>query len=1300
MPQPINPTYIIGLGGTGRLAVQLIKKMMYTYYLKPGTIFPLVKFLAVDTEFLTDPSKSADKKAEPGDFRYEEEMAALSSIVSETERFALRVMPSQTEKAIQYPQELNIEDFIDVDGLKEQLGTIQDGAGGVGVVSKIALVRQYSDFKTKLEQDIADLFDRTRIQQNLGAYDYSGRYSLNDAAGIRLNTMIICSLGGGTGKGLFIPIAATIRQILRQGYGSDMSDQATLQLFNFLPSCFETEGRKVIEGTLNYIRTNQYAAFKELDYVLTPGVGYEPENFLREAFKIPPASKTTIKNLYNGVFNLSPKQGIRGTVGKYRILNSILANYIAMTTFGGQQNAIATDLSSNLHTVISNNPYQESRTGLARNRCYGMVGYYSLKYPVEKMFRWAQLFYTKRLLLDMVDGNLLQPQAGAEKTQHPQELAEMDAEKMLREAGAIFPPVSPIHLGKINCQTVNDPWAEKMHETVVNTLRTVRSNFDNTKRRELRFAPEDDPITRNLFTNVLLDLEARCGRFVKDFGMNYCREYLRWFISEIHESFDAEEWQRILPDRETVKTGGKKGSFLGLLLSSLTAKIEAVKKEIVVWEDRTKCPHYDTIEGKVAVYKALVEKERGVVKRFWETITFSGTIPELDAATESEINKTLRTFNALLEHYQKLLSKAVVVEFLEKIAEKVGGIVSTLSKNIALIGGNMEGKDSGTSLGGDLASEMRQIEIETEETPCILVHGANKAQLESFATRDILSKIDIYQVASQSLNAKGDVVERLLSEAMDKETLRKRVERETNKIHEYKGRFSITDYLMNLVGDQTPRSMALMNEHFDQLFASAEYLGMLDSSVVRGGSPSYSEELFLDLPEPGKIMPFVESGYFKEATITAPVDSGMEALARRNREEIILSKTKVGIALFLFSELYQCGDKYLQALVEGRLGATEVGRDQFLARYHTSKQYFDIPEPFGAAIRVADSEKNAFLNLLFHTGTIRLGDSRSDSEVVKVVKFPYSDYHKRSDYTVLKNTLIPEQEDQRVVFTELERNLNGMPEVLGSLIKSLLRRLVELGRVKKDLLARYLIDVKYPVVPKFVFRELDRLSSSEKWLQSLFARHAETYENQYDERLMDSKGIGICKSLESLEERFAPPKFEMFSEASRLPKCLNPECARFGGPLGEEILVCECGECTYIDDVPTWQVRGVPDPLAQAAPAAQPGPSGCFMTCHTESCANKGKDLGTAKFCMECGKPTGQIGGGGDFLTCHTEGCPNRGKDLGTAKFCPQCGKPTARAAAGGGFLTCLTEGCPNRGKDLGTAKFCGECGKATGSAS
>jgi ribosomal protein L32 len=46
--------------------------------------------------------------------------------------------------------------------------------------------------------------------------------------------------------------------------------------------------------------------------------------------------------------------------------------------------------------------------------------------------------------------------------------------------------------------------------------------------------------------------------------------------------------------------------------------------------------------------------------------------------------------------------------------------------------------------------------------------------------------------------------------------------------------------------------------------------------------------------------------------------------------------------------------------------------------------------------------------------------------------------------------------------------------------------------------------------------------------------------------------------------------------------------------------------------------------------------------------------------------------------------CGNCGAEVGSSKFCPECGKPTAKA---------LPTACPQCGTKISAGKFCGNCG-------
>lgn len=76
------------------------------------------------------------------------------------------------------------------------------------------------------------------------------------------------------------------------------------------------------------------------------------------------------------------------------------------------------------------------------------------------------------------------------------------------------------------------------------------------------------------------------------------------------------------------------------------------------------------------------------------------------------------------------------------------------------------------------------------------------------------------------------------------------------------------------------------------------------------------------------------------------------------------------------------------------------------------------------------------------------------------------------------------------------------------------------------------------------------------------------------------------------------------------------------------------------------------------------------MICLSPTCENYQKDLGLAKFCLECGQKAASPEL--QSLTCPALGCSNQGKDLGRMKFCSECGTTTVAGVSAAQKSTAL----------------------------
>ncbi len=136
---------------------------------------------------------------------------------------------------------------------------------GVRALGRLAFVDNYRGIARRLQQELEAALDPASLQQVARA----------SGLGVRTNrprVYVIASLGGGTGSGMFLDLAYTLRAMLRQA-GYDNPDVVGVLL---LPP---------VDGSRTRVMTlgNTYAALRELNYFGAPGRRFQALYHEREA---------------------------------------------------------------------------------------------------------------------------------------------------------------------------------------------------------------------------------------------------------------------------------------------------------------------------------------------------------------------------------------------------------------------------------------------------------------------------------------------------------------------------------------------------------------------------------------------------------------------------------------------------------------------------------------------------------------------------------------------------------------------------------------------------------------------------------------------------------------------------------------------------------------------------------------------------------------------------------------------------------------------------------------------------------
>jgi hypothetical protein len=161
---PINPTLFIGIGGQGSLLVNKIKNQVIKDFVpvKNNQPFPLVKFLAIDSEFDNLKSRS--------DFS-----------LSVAEMLHLEFNPEDILDYLHNPKNLEGDGsvFIDSDSVKKVgVKPSKKGCGGWGLICRTAGIVELDSLYFELKENVQKLTNHSQLRENLVKSGYSLQYEL------------------------------------------------------------------------------------------------------------------------------------------------------------------------------------------------------------------------------------------------------------------------------------------------------------------------------------------------------------------------------------------------------------------------------------------------------------------------------------------------------------------------------------------------------------------------------------------------------------------------------------------------------------------------------------------------------------------------------------------------------------------------------------------------------------------------------------------------------------------------------------------------------------------------------------------------------------------------------------------------------------------------------------------------------------------------------------------------------------------------------------------------------------------
>ena len=244
----INRTICIGLGGTGRDVLMRIRRLIVDRYGDLSKL-PIVSFVHIDTD------KAATQVS---GLRTGSTYHGVDLSFRESEKVSATMTSAEVTNFV---QGLERRSSYDRQGPYDHIGiwfppqllrnikAVEEGAKGIRPVGRLAFFHNYR----KIQNAIETAEKRTR-----------GHEATLLKLGLRvepgLNIFVVGSLCGGTGSGMFLDVAYS----LRRAYG----DQGA-QIVGYLVISPE------LYGNTPNMAANTYAALKELNHYTTPGTKFE-----------------------------------------------------------------------------------------------------------------------------------------------------------------------------------------------------------------------------------------------------------------------------------------------------------------------------------------------------------------------------------------------------------------------------------------------------------------------------------------------------------------------------------------------------------------------------------------------------------------------------------------------------------------------------------------------------------------------------------------------------------------------------------------------------------------------------------------------------------------------------------------------------------------------------------------------------------------------------------------------------------------------------------------------------------------
>ncbi len=300
MATKIKRSLFIGLGGTGMTALLHTKRMFFDTY---GEVPPMIGFLGIDTDgdwYKRElVSKFGNVKLEPNE--------QLPILVND----AAPIYKVNQERFTWIPEEN-----------KGALSSMRLGAGQVRTNGRFAFTVNYDSVKSK----ISDVLNQITAARHVTNPNYE---LLGDT---EVEIHMVFSVAGGTGSGIFLNMAYTIK---------DIAPGSKLMGYAVLPEVF----RAMSQNTMSKVKANGYGAIEDLDWFMHQHIG-------KEAFELIYLHSSQMATVppFNSVVFIDNKNANGDTYDHVEKLTEMIS--LALVTSAGQLSQASASVNDNLEKRI------------------------------------------------------------------------------------------------------------------------------------------------------------------------------------------------------------------------------------------------------------------------------------------------------------------------------------------------------------------------------------------------------------------------------------------------------------------------------------------------------------------------------------------------------------------------------------------------------------------------------------------------------------------------------------------------------------------------------------------------------------------------------------------------------------------------------------------------------------------------------------------------------------------------------------------------------------------------------------